>query len=41
MTSRGALLPPLEDVELTFSTITWTWTSGSVEFEDSLSTSSP
>ncbi|WP_439609416.1 type VI secretion system tube protein TssD [Hydrogenophaga sp.] len=36
-----ALLPPLEDVELTFSTITWTWTSGSVEFEDSLSTSSP
>lgn len=35
------LLPPLEDVELTFSTITWTWTSGSVEFEDSLSTSSP
>lgn len=29
-----AALPLLEEVELTFSTITWTWEPGSVSFED-------
>jgi len=31
-----ANLPPLEDIELTFATITWSWTSGNIEHTDTL-----
>lgn len=31
-----ASLPPMEDVELTFGEITWTWTNGGIEFEDTV-----
>jgi type VI secretion system secreted protein Hcp len=30
-------LPPLEDVELTLGEVTWTWTDGGIEFEDTIS----
>jgi type VI secretion system secreted protein Hcp len=32
-------LPPLEDIELTFSSITWTWVGGGIEHTDTLSSS--
>lgn len=34
-TGSEASVQPLEQVSLTFSTITWTWTDGGIEYSDS------
>ena len=36
LNAATANLPPLEDIELTFGTITWTWVSGNIEHTDTL-----
>jgi type VI secretion system Hcp family effector len=36
LNTATANLPPLEDIELTFSTITWTWVSGGIVHTDTL-----
>lgn len=36
LNAETASLAPLEDIELTFATITWTWASGGIEHTDTL-----
>ncbi|MCU0924507.1 MAG: type VI secretion system tube protein Hcp [Hydrogenophaga sp.] len=35
----SASLPPMEEIELVFGEITWRWTDGGIEFEDTVSRS--
>ena len=36
LNAATANLAPLEDIEMTFGTLVWTWSSGGVEFTDTL-----